>query len=212
PVLCELFTTGKVSANKLARITSIATVENQEFLANQVRLLPKSAVETLVRDLRHEHEIENQNGLFEPQNEVKSLPGQSSLKLSQAVISKLSELQNKGLDINGLILKFLKEREEKIENEKTKISEEIESKNRQQQKKSRYILAKTKKLLHAEHGTKCAISHCQKPAKVIHHSTPFAISQSHNPHYLAPLCREHHTIAHSININFHKIRSSGFVA
>jgi len=216
PILHELLTTGKVSANKLARITSIATVENQEFLGNQVQLLSKSAVETLVRDLRHENsskflhgqENKNQNGLFEPQIEAKSLPGQDSLNLSPEVIAKLSELQNKGLDVNAMIFQFLKEREEKIENEKAKISAQTELTENSAlaiaKKPSRYIPAKTKKLLYAIHGTKCAITHCQKSAQTIHHTARFALSQAHNPRYLAPLCNEHHQIAHTIDINFHQ--------
>ncbi|MFA5821388.1 MAG: hypothetical protein WC873_04835, partial [Candidatus Gracilibacteria bacterium] len=62
--------------------------------------------------------------------------------------------------------------------------------------------AKTRKLLHAEYGTKCAISHCQKPAQTIHHTARFALSQAHDPHYLAPLCHEHHLIAHTIDRKF----------
>jgi len=212
PILKELFTTGKVSVNKLARITSIATVENQEFLADQVQLLSKSAVETLVRDVKFPNKnLKNQNGLFEPQIGAKSLPGQSSLNLSAEVIAKLSELQNKGLDINELILKFLKKREEEIENEKAEIiAQTLATENSAlatAKKTSRYIPAKTKKLLNSIHGTKCAIAHCQKPAQTIHHTARFALSQAHNPNYLAPLCHDHHLLAHSIDQSFHQKRA-----
>ena len=50
PVLRGLLVTGEVSISKLARIASVATGENQEFWAAQVKLLPKNALETLVRD------------------------------------------------------------------------------------------------------------------------------------------------------------------
>ncbi|MFA5820838.1 MAG: hypothetical protein WC873_01920 [Candidatus Gracilibacteria bacterium] len=206
PALQELFTTGKISANKLARITSVATIANQEFLANQVQLLPKSAVETLVRDLRHETKSENQNGLFEAQIEAKSLPEQTRLNLSSEVIAKLSELQNKGLDINELILEFLNERKEKIENEKAEITAQASvtenSALARAKKTSRYIPAKTKKFLRSEYGTKCAITHCQKSAQTTHHTARFALSQAHDPNYLAPLCHEHHLIAHAIDRKF----------
>ncbi len=223
PVLHDLFTTGKVSVNKLARISSVVTVENQEFLANQVQLLSKSAVETFVRDIKRIQESENQNGLFEPKIEAKSLPGQDTrhsekgecafpklqnLNLSPEVISRLSELQSKGLDINELILNFLKKREQKIENETAEISAQASATENTAiataKKTSRYIPSKTKKLLHSIHGTKCAITHCQKPAKEIHHTARFALSQTHNPNFLAPLCHEHHLIAHTIDQNFHQ--------
>ena len=50
PILKSLLVEGKVSMNKLARIVSIAKPENEMFLATQVQVLSKSAVETLVRD------------------------------------------------------------------------------------------------------------------------------------------------------------------
>ncbi len=220
PILHDLFTTGKVSMNKLARIISVATVENEEFLANQVQLLSKSAVETFVRDIKHVQKFESQDGLFKPETEAKSLPGQDAryakggkcafpklqkLKLSPEVIAKLSELQNKGLDINEMILNFLKQREQKIEKEKAEIAKQTSATENfaiSNKKTSRYIPSKTKRLLREIHGTKCAVPHCQKPAKEIHHTARFALSNSHNPHFLAPLCNEHHTIAHSIDQRF----------
>ena len=199
PVLREVLITGKASINKLARIASIATPENQEFLATQVELLPKKAIETLVRDLKYTEESRNKNVLFGKKIELEFVPGHKSenLRLSPEVVTKLSELQNKGLDINNLILEFLKKREGKIENEK-----EIESKNQETTKPSRHIPAKIKKILHATYGTKCAISHCQKPAQTIHHTTRFAIAKNHDPHFLAPLCHEHHRIAHTVDLKF----------
>src|SRR3989338_4471656 len=53
PILKKLLINGEVSVNKLARISSVANPENQEFLADQVRLLPKNALETLVRDEKY---------------------------------------------------------------------------------------------------------------------------------------------------------------
>ncbi len=54
PRLHNLLIEGVVSVNKLARVASVATVENQDVLADQVQLLSQSAVETLVRDVRSE--------------------------------------------------------------------------------------------------------------------------------------------------------------
>ncbi|MFA5876701.1 MAG: hypothetical protein WC901_08510 [Candidatus Margulisiibacteriota bacterium] len=194
PVLRELLVSGKASVNKLVRVASVATIENQKFLAKQVETLPNRALETFVRDIKflHVQKTEKQNRLFENKME--------ELKLSDQVVGKLVELQNKGLDINEMILEFLKTREEKIENEKDEIS--ANSALATAKKTPRYIPAKTRHLLKAEHGTKCAIAHCQKPAKTIHHTARFALSQSHNPHYLAPLCREHHLIAHTVDQKF----------
>ena len=65
PALRSLLVEGKVSINKLVRVASIATVENEGELAEAVQLLPKKALETWVRD-----------GLDKPQNEGKVVPGQ----------------------------------------------------------------------------------------------------------------------------------------
>ncbi len=216
PILREALVTGKISLDKLARVASIATPENQEFLVTQVSLLSKSSVETLVRDMKFVpgHKSGNQNGLFNTHDthdpalagESASFPRLQNLNLSPEVIAKLSELQNKGLDINALILEFLKEREAEIETKKAEIAAQASATEisalATAKKPSRYITTKTKKLLREIHGTKCAVPHCQKPAKEIHHTARFALYQTHNPNYLAPLCHEHHLIAHTIDQNF----------
>src|SRR3989338_9766319 len=46
PALKALLVEGKVSINKLVRVASIATVENEGELAEAVQLLPKKALET----------------------------------------------------------------------------------------------------------------------------------------------------------------------
>lgn len=52
PALKTALESGEVSVNKLARIASVATADNQEELAMQVKLLSKNALETLARDIR----------------------------------------------------------------------------------------------------------------------------------------------------------------
>ncbi|MBI2634771.1 hypothetical protein HYW82_03845 [Candidatus Peregrinibacteria bacterium] len=108
------------------------------------------------------------------------------------------ELQQKGIDLNQLLAEFLNKREEKIEKEKADITEKLEKKS----KVSRSIPASVKRIIQKEHGTKCAIPTCRKPSEHLHHTLRFAMSQSHYPHYIAPLCRQHHLIAHSIDRNF----------
>lgn len=181
PVLKELLVEGEVSVNKLARVASIARPENEVELAEAVQLLPKSALETLVRD-------------------EKSVPGHK-LQLNEEVTGKLLELQEKGLDVNELLLEFLQKREVEIAEEKVAICTELT------EAKSRYIPARTKRLVQKEHGNKCSISTCKKPAEQLHHTQTFFMSRRHDPHYLAPLCKEHHIIAHAINVKVQEKRS-----
>ena len=230
PILKNLLLNGEVSVNKLARVASIATKENEEALAEQVKLLPQTALETLVKDERKISEnnmiAKNRNGLQMGFFEEKSVrahnnasanersepergeqPGVKQnveLELSAEVMEKLLELQQKGIDINELILETLKKRELEIAQEKEQMAEEMD---KRVDNPSRYIPIKTKNLLQKEHGSKCSLKTCQKPAKTIHHTQRFALSQSHDPRYLAPLCKNHHLIAHSIDQKFQQKRA-----
>lgn len=197
PILKSLLTNGDVSINKLARVASIAKPENELFLATQVQVLSKSAVETLVRDEKNGI----QNGLQESIFGEKSLPGQT-LNLSTEVQQKLIELQQKGIDINNILLEFLQNREQEIADKKEEISQKI-SEREQEKPATRHIPVSVKRILHLEYGTKCSIPNCQKQATEIHH---FSVSQSHNPNQLTPLCKEHHELAHSADLAYHEIK------
>ncbi|MBD3270425.1 hypothetical protein GF376_02770 [Candidatus Peregrinibacteria bacterium] len=111
------------------------------------------------------------------------------LNLDPAIKNQLLELQNKGVDINQIIKAGLQVREQKIEQAKAKETPA----------KSRYIPAKIKKIIKLEHGEKCSIPHCRKPAETVHHTRRWSMAKSHNPRYLAPLCKQHHQIAHAID-------------
>ena len=176
---------GEVSVNKLARVASIATSQNEMELAEAVKVLPQKAVETLVRD----------------ENAV-PLVRAHKVELNEEVNGKLLKLQEKGLDVNELLLEFLNKREQAIAEEKAAIAMELP------EVQSRYVPARTKRVLQKEHGTKCSIQTCKKPTQHLHHTQTFALSHRHDPHYLAPLCKEHHTIAHAINVKVQEKRSN----
>lgn len=204
PVLKQLLIEGEVSVNKLVRIQSIVTKENQEFWASQVRILPQKALETLVRDDRV-NQKEAEEGNFEDESlraqtstpqKISSSKSTVDLKLSDEVQQKLLEFQEKGIDINHLILEMLQKRELEIAQEKEQISIQLPKTN------SRYIPVQIKKLVQKEYGIKCSIKTCSKPTEQIHHTQRFSLAHLHDPHYLAPLCKEHHIIAHSIDLKF----------
>ena len=187
PKLHELLVRGEVSVNKLARVVSIASSENEEELAMQVQILSQKAVETVVRDFK------NENGLSKPKERVKSLRAQT-FEMSEKLRDKLDELAEKGLDVNDILLDLLQKREEDIQQEKDEVSSELKI------SKSRYIPVKVRGVLQKEHGSKCAVPDCQKSSVHLHHTARFSLSKSHNPHFLAPLCKEHHEIAHAVDL------------
>ena len=193
PALKALLENGEVSVNKLVRVASIATTENEGKLAEAVQILPKTALETLVRGEKNS----NLNSLSKPLFEV--VPGHD-LRLSEEVTKRLLELKEKGIDVNEVLLEFLDRREQEIAEEKEAISKGLKT------AKSGYVPARTKKILQKEHGTKCSIVTCKKPAEHLHHTQTFALSKRHDPRYLAPLCKDHHVIAHSINLKVQEKR------
>lgn len=183
PALKAVLESGEVSVSKLVRIQSVATAENEEFWAQQVKTLPKKTLETLVRDER-------------------SLPGQRSpLQLSESVKERLEELQEKGIDVNALLEEFLDERERALEEEKDRLAEVGGS---------RYVPVAVRRVLKEEHGSKCSIPGCSKAAQEIHHTRRFSVSKSHDPHFLAPLCREHHQLAHLADQGYRDLLRGNF--
>jgi hypothetical protein len=195
PTLHSLLVEGKVSANKLVRITSIATSDNEAVLAEQVQLLPQKALETLVRDTKSEPESLRAHANPQSSSDL------SNLNLNDEVKGKLLELKAKGIDLNELLLELLQKRELEIAQEKEALSAQT------QQQSSRYIPAQIKKLIKKEHGTKCSIETCSKNSRIIHHTRRHALKQNHNPHFLAPLCEEHHKIAHAIDVKVQEVRA-----
>ena len=194
PVLREMLVNGEVSPNKLARVAPIANEENQEELAQKVQLLSNRAVETFVRDQKFVHVHKS---LFQNNPEI-------SLELSNEVRERLIKLQEKGIDINDLLTELLDLREEAIQEMKEGIGGG-------KQTDSRYIPVKTRMILNLEHGDICSIEHCKKKADHIHHSQPFSMGKTHDPRFLAPLCKEHHEIAHAINLRVQEKRKQAKV-
>ncbi len=195
PALKTILNNGEASMHKIARIASIATPENQEELAEMVKILPKAALEMYVHDIKQSvpywsvpgHKPEN-NHLFE----------QDTLKLESDITSELLELQQCGININEIIREALVQRKQTIEQEKEIISNEC------QPTTSRYIPAKTRKILKKEYGTKCSIKTCHKASEELHHSQRFSVAKTHDPKYLAPLCKPHHILAHTMDLKFHE--------
>ncbi len=252
PVLQNLLVNGEVSINKLARIASIATPKNQEILAEQSKILSNRALETFVRDEKFAKEnlnqnssgaleSENQNGSQKPLFEPKSVHVHTQKtdlfenvklleKFSPELKNKLKELDEKGLNINEILLELLQRRDQEIAAEKEKIAQAVLAEQEDKQKElqaenelraiigfplkkpSRYLTVKVKNLLKKEHGDKCSIPGCNKSTQNIHHSQRFVLSQNNDPHYLAPLCLQHHEIAHSIDQKYQQKRTTAISA
>jgi len=119
-------------------------------------------------------------------------------KLADDVIEELNRLTEQEKDINGLLREFLNQKKQEIERKEQELSEsareETHVPSRTHYKKA------TRDFLSEKYGNKCAIHGCTKPAEEIHHKIRFGLQVNNDPAYLVPLCREHHKIAHAIDL------------
>lgn len=69
------------------------------------------------------------------------------------------------------------------------------------------IPAQIVRLFREEYGFKCSIPTCQKPSRNHHYLQRFSVAPIHDPYFIAPLCSEHHTLAHGSDVKFAEIRS-----
>ncbi|MBI4994216.1 hypothetical protein HZC21_01050, partial [Candidatus Peregrinibacteria bacterium] len=160
PILKKILENGEVSINKLTRIASIATPENEQELAEKIKILPKHALETWVRD---ENANKNKDGSQKPLFGGQGLPEQTlNFEIADDIKEQFNELNSKGIDVNELLREMLKQRREKIAEEKETLAKEQTQIQDTLRPVSRYIPEKIKKILKEEHGEKCSISTCQK--------------------------------------------------
>lgn len=61
---------------------------------------------------------------------------------------------------------------------------------------SRHIPSKIKEILYQKFAGRCAWPGCLKLPEIYHHTLRFSLNPSHNPDYLAPLCKNHERLAH----------------
>jgi hypothetical protein len=192
PIMHEALVNGDVSANKLERVVSVATPENESKILETTKILPQRTLEVWARDLKNES---TPNLLSEEKSvHVHEL----NFHLPDEVVDELNRLNEQGQDMGKILSEFLVWREQKIEQEKQEISKQVEA----EPARTRYIPARTRRVVLEEYGKKCSAPGCKKPSMEIHHTLPFAITRRHDPQFMAPLCREHHQIAHLTNLKY----------
>lgn len=211
PVLRRALVEGQVSINKLARVASIATTENQNDLLQKVSSLSKAAVEIYVQDQKISVE---QDALFKAS---KAVPGHSKDDkrsvvfsvnsdvelmgaLSVEVKDKLLELSKQGHNINEILMKLLEKREKEIEENLQEVGDRIQkelvSKKLLGVPTNRYIPVKVRRVVMEKFGEICSENGCNRLAEQLHHEQEFSKWRSHDPRFLRPLCRGHHELRH----------------
>ena len=123
-----------------------------------------------------------------------------TLQLDNDIQNELTEMQQKGIDVNELLRQFLQKRKTEIEEKKSEISK-MQTQEREERAvigmpAKRYIPATVRHILKAEFGTLCSAKGCTHKAENLHHEQGFAKTQHHDPKFIKPLCRAHHELAH----------------
>lgn len=212
PSLKKLLESGEVSVSKITRVMSIATKENECELAEMVQLLSLGALKTFVHGVRQEIRQESSKAEFlvDQKLESESLFAQEGedvamleIFLPRDIVEKIEELRRRGIDVEIMMREMFAAREQEIAQKKDEVAQSLPEES------SRYIPARVKHILTEEYGTKCAIRGCNKPSEETHHTARYALTKSHDPNYLALLCKEHHEIAHAIDAKVVEKRMGG---
>lgn len=204
PVLRSALVEGRISVNKLIRIAPIVTSENERVLLERAEILSSRALEVFVRETKGV----GRNGLGEARegHETVHVHGIGSegratgLQLQEDVEKELLAMQEKGIDVNEMLRRFLVDRRAEIERVKVEIGERLRLESEDRAvigvPGKRYVPVEVRRVVEAEYGTMCAREGCGREAEILHHEKGFAEDGCHDPHFIKPLCRVHHELAH----------------
>jgi hypothetical protein len=196
PDLKKVLVEGTAGISKLSRITKIATKENQAELAVRAQVDSKRVLQTIAKDeneARARARAEERGQLFEETPKLNP-------SLSKEVIEELNRLHEQKQDVNVILLNLLKQRNQRTNEKIEEVHERLSGETHLPA--TRYKNKEIQELLHEKYGGKCAFNGCTKPAEQIHHKVPFGLQSLHDPAFMVPLCKEHHRLAHSIDLKF----------
>ena len=169
-------------------IANLATTTTAAFWAEKVREMSKNTLAAYAKEFRKTQNLQNLScaGAEIP---ITKQTENISMELELEVAEQLTKLRGQG-EWNNLMKKFLEEHKERMEAKKP------EAETAMRKAKSRYIPAKIKNYVIAKTAGTCAFPGCYKPYEILHHTERFALTHTHNPNTLVPLCKAHERIAH----------------
>ena len=167
----------KVGVSKISAIASIATEENQQFLAESAEHMSKPSLEQLNRDYKKQHKIV-------VEEIMKIELDEEMIFLFNKLKKKFGNLSNK--EVLRKILKNFPGKTAKVATRKT---------SKRSDAPSRSVPAQEKRESINQTNGKCIYPHCTKPYDNIHHRERYSKSKSHES--IVPLCKEHHEMAHN---------------
>ncbi|MFA6550557.1 MAG: hypothetical protein WCT36_04355, partial [Candidatus Gracilibacteria bacterium] len=108
------------------------------------------------------------------------------MELDPKTADQLQKLKGQG-NWNELMQKLLKAYQAQLEAKKPIPQENAK----------RYVPAKIEKYVLAKTNNTCAFPGCTKEYKYLHHTWRFALTKTHDPDSLIPLCKAHERLAHA---------------
>lgn len=160
--------------NRVKPIATLATTENQNFWAEKIQSMGKTALETYVKDYRSE---------ILPRKD--SLSEKVVLELRPELAKQLKEIQKRS-DFEEILEKVLHE----------VASRETSEQPSPIQSDSRYIPKAIFEYVDNRTSGLCSYPSCKRHATSLHHTQRFALEKVHDPARLRPLCTAHERIAH----------------
>ncbi len=169
----------EVGVYKVDLVSSLATPENEEMLAESVTMA-KSAVKELAVTMRREKKVE----MFgEVDEEIKISLDKEMQFLFNKIKKELGENLSNKEALRKILHKITTQKVKSVSGQKPSISSK------------RLVPAAQKRESLNQTNGKCIYPNCTKPHDVIHHRERYAESKSHES--IVPLCKEHHEISHN---------------
>lgn len=204
PTLKKQLETGSASWSKIEKVAYVATPETEKEWAEKVEKIPQPVLEMCVKEFRQNNRLD-----FTLQSDSQPEKWNTlSFKVSLEVELKLRQLKQKLEKEKGETLSFGEVLGELLEGVTTKEKKTVIQvcpdciKNREQEREKsgkvpRKTSVKVERLVLARQENCCGWPGCNRPVEVFHHTRRFALKKSHDPDYIAGLCRAHHKMAHS---------------
>ncbi|KKQ70899.1 MAG: hypothetical protein UT33_C0013G0015 [Candidatus Peregrinibacteria bacterium GW2011_GWC2_39_14] len=161
-------------------IANLATPETDKFWAEKAREMSKHTLEAYAKEFKKS--CPGAKNYYENQILFSDLNMQVKAKIAE----KLQKLKGQG-SWDDLMEKFINLYEQKLG----------ENKPIPQENAKRYVPAKIKNYVLVKTNNTCAFPGCTKECKYLHHTWRFALTKTHDPDTLIPLCKAHEHLAHA---------------
>jgi hypothetical protein len=171
-------------------IANIATKETAAFWAEKAKEMSKNTLTAYAKEYKKSElnsPCAGAKNYYKNQNLFSEIKTQNiSMELEPEIANQLQKLKGQG-NWNELMQKLLKAYQAQLEAKKPVPQESAK----------RYVPAKIEKYVLAKTNNTCAFPGCTKEYNYLHHTWRFALTKTHDPDTLIPLCKEHERMAHA---------------